>query len=112
MMIELAEVIRELRSEVNRARVGARDDELQFELGPIDLEVTVAVEQEGGAGAKIRFWVVEIGGDARIATNNTQRIKLVLRPTLPEATAPIAQTPRVSVYVGDEEGAAERLPPS
>lgn len=37
---------------------------LRFELGPVELEAAVAVEKGGGANAKVRFWVIELGGDA------------------------------------------------
>ena len=73
-MIELAEVIVELRRELDRARATVDPGEkLRFELGPVELEATVAVEKKGGAGAKIRFWVVELGGDAEVARSSTQR---------------------------------------
>ena len=107
-MIELAEVIRQLRGELNRARQGAADEDLRFELGPIELEVTVELEKEGGVDAKVRFWVAELGGDARVGTTNTQRIKLTLQPTLPSSGAPAAETRRASVYVGGDEVSGER----
>jgi hypothetical protein len=55
---------------------------LQFELGPVELEATVAVEKAGGGGAKVRFWVIELGGDAKASQTSTQRIKLALQPRL------------------------------
>jgi len=81
-MIELADVVRDLRTELDRARAVAGDEELRFDLGPIELEVTVGLEREGGAGAKVRFYVVELGGNAHITATSTQRIKLTLRPTI------------------------------
>jgi hypothetical protein len=99
-MIELAEVVRELRGELDRARAAAGDEELRFELGPIELEVTVGLVREGGAGAKVRFWVVELGGDARATATSTQRVKLTLQPTLADAAA--------RPYVSGEEKRRER----
>ena len=52
-MIELAEVVSQLRGELDRARKVAEDEELQFALGPIEFEVTVGLEREGGAGANV-----------------------------------------------------------
>jgi hypothetical protein len=100
-MIELSDVLRELRSELDRARNAAADEELGFELGPIELEVTVGVEQTGGVGGKVRFWVLELGGDGRASRNSTQRIKLTLQPTLASQGA-------TSVRVSGEEAARER----
>lgn len=106
-MIELAEVIRQLRGELDRARANAGDEELRFELGPIELEVMVGLEKDAGAVAKVRFWVVELGGDARVSATNTQRIKLTLNPTLP-AAALAPETERASVFVGGDAAPGER----
>src|SRR5215213_5267246 len=101
MMIELADVISELRVELNRARSAAAGSELRFGLGPVELEVTVALEREGTAGGKVRFWVVELGADGKIASTSTQRIKLTLTPTLgvPSEDAAHPAASAVSVYV-------------
>ena len=55
---------------------------LRFELGPVELEATVVVEKGGGGGAKVRFWVIELGGDGKASQATTQRIKLALQPRL------------------------------
>lgn len=81
-MIELASVIRDLREELERAIAVADGEVLRFELGPIELEVSVALERTGHAEAKVRFWVVEFGADAAVDATSTQRIKLALQPTL------------------------------
>jgi len=81
-MIELADVISQLRVELDQARLSADGSELRFGLGPVDLEVTVALEKEGQLGGKVRFWVAEVGAEGKIASTSTQRIKLTLNPTL------------------------------
>jgi hypothetical protein len=81
-MIELGEVIAELRRELQQAMSAGEGQPLRFELGPVELEATVAVEKGGGGGAKVRFWVVELGGDAKATQSSTQRIKLALQPRL------------------------------
>ncbi|MFD9500453.1 trypco2 family protein [Streptomyces sp. NPDC060035] len=87
-MIELARVIRDLREELERAIVAAEGEALRFELGSIELELSVALERSGRAGAKVRFWVVESGADAAVSTTSTQRISLALQPTLAGANNP------------------------
>lgn len=87
-MIELASVIRDLREELERAIAAAEGEALRFELGPIELEVSVALERAGHAGAKVRFWVVESGADAAVGATSTQRIKLALQPTFAESDKP------------------------
>ncbi|GAA3185503.1 MULTISPECIES: trypco2 family protein [Streptomyces] len=81
-MIELSSVIKDLRDELERAVVAAEGEALRFELGTIELEVSVALERTGHAGAKVKFWVVESGADATVAATSTQRLTLALRPTL------------------------------
>jgi Trypsin-co-occurring domain 2 len=78
--VELAELIGQLRAELTKAMRSGQDEELRFEVGPVELELTVAVQRDGAAGAKVRFWVVELGSDAKVAAASTQRIKLTLDP--------------------------------
>ncbi|MYZ40203.1 MULTISPECIES: trypco2 family protein [unclassified Streptomyces] len=82
MAVELAEMIGQLRAELTEAmRQGESENaDLRFELGPVELELTISVDKEAGPGAKVRFWVVELGADAKIAQNSTQRITLTLDP--------------------------------
>jgi hypothetical protein len=98
-MIELASVIRDLREELEQAVVAAEGETLRFELGTIELELSVALERTGHAGAKVRFWVVESGADATVNTTSTQLIKLALRPTLEGSLNP----PFVSGRAGQSE---------
>ena len=81
-MIELAEVIGELRRELQAAMNDAEGEQLRFELGPVELEATVVVEKGGGGGAKVRFWVIELGGEAKASEVSTHRVKLSLQPRL------------------------------
>ncbi|MCX5150331.1 trypco2 family protein [Streptomyces sp. NPDC048550] len=81
-MIELTSVIRDLREELGRAIVAAEGESLRFELGPIELELSVALERSGQAGAKVRFWVVESGAEAAVSSVSVQRISLALQPAL------------------------------
>ncbi|MFJ8828116.1 trypco2 family protein [Streptomyces sp. NPDC102467] len=81
-LIELATVIQELREELERAVATSGSKALRFELGEIELEMSVALDRSGHAGAKVRFWVVETGAETTVGANSTQRIKLALQPTL------------------------------
>ena len=73
-------VVRQLRAELNEAMEEAAGERLRFELGPVELSLTMTVGKEATPGAKIRFWVVEAGADARISRESVQDIKLVLTP--------------------------------
>ncbi|MEV3929333.1 MULTISPECIES: trypco2 family protein [unclassified Streptomyces] len=87
-MIELAHVINDLREELERATGAAEGATLKFELGTIELEVSVALERSGNTGAKVRFWVVESGAEAAVAHTGTQRITLSLKPTIAGSVNP------------------------
>jgi hypothetical protein len=106
-LIELAEVICQLRAELDRARAAAADEALRFELGPIELEVAVALEAVGGVEAKVRFWVVEIGTDAQATSTSTQRIKLTLHPSVTDG-APPGSGGQLSAFVSGREVPGER----
>ena len=83
--LELASVVRQLRAELNEAMDKAEGERLRFELGPVELSLTVTVGREATPGAKIRFWVIEAGADAKVSREAVQGIKLVLSPRDMEA---------------------------
>lgn len=78
--VELAQVIGQLREELTAAMRDGEGADLRFELGPVEVELTVAVSTEVGPNAKVRFWVIELGADAKASSQATQRIKLTLDP--------------------------------
>jgi hypothetical protein len=78
--VELAELIGQLRAELTEAMRVGDGAELRFELGPVEVELALAVSKEVKPGAKVRFLVVEAGADATVASSSTQRIKLTLDP--------------------------------
>jgi hypothetical protein len=78
--VELASVIRQLRAELNEALADAEGERLRFQLGPVEMSLTVTVGREAAPGAKIRFWVIEAGADAKLSREAVQEIKLVLTP--------------------------------
>jgi hypothetical protein len=85
--VELASVIRQLRAELNEALADAEGERLRFQLGPVEVALTVTVGQETTPGAKVRFWVIEAGADAKVSRGAIQDIKLVLTPVDTQAPA-------------------------
>jgi Trypsin-co-occurring domain 2 len=63
-----------------RAAALAKDPELQFNVGPVNVEFTLMTRHEGGGRAGIRFWVVEAGASAGVAGESTQKVTLALTP--------------------------------
>ncbi len=78
--VALSSAVRVLRAEVERAMETGVGEELQFRLGPIELEFHVGVTNEGGGEAGIRFWVLTLGGEASHSREQTQTVKLTLTP--------------------------------
>ncbi|GAA1986993.1 trypco2 family protein [Catenulispora subtropica] len=98
-MIELSQVIRELRTELYEAIATATGQDLRFEVGPIELELTVAITRETAGGTKIKFWVVDADASGKAGTVTTQRVKLSLEPKL----GPGDRRPEVSGRAGERE---------
>ena len=80
MPLALSEVIAQLRAELAEAMLDGEDEDLRFELGPVEVELTMGVDKEAKPGAKAKFWVLELGTEARFAATSTQKIKLTLEP--------------------------------
>ncbi|MFE0133956.1 trypco2 family protein [Streptomyces sp. NPDC059037] len=97
-MIELAEMIAQLRGELATAMAAAEHEELRFELGAVELEAEFAVQRADTADGRIRFWVVEAGASAQQTASNTHRVHLTLQPRVRATGEPpyVAgdQTPR------------------
>ena len=77
--LPLADFIAALRTEL-RAAALAKDPDLQFNVGPVTLELTLMTHHEGGGKAGVRFWVVEAGASATVANESTQKVTLALTP--------------------------------
>ena len=101
MAVELAELIKQLRAELTDAMHAGEGADLRFEAGPVELELTVVVDKEAKPGAKVRFWVVELGADVKAASSKTQHIKLTLNPRQ------VGQPNRRPLIAGEED-AGER----
>jgi hypothetical protein len=80
MPLALSDVIAQLRAELADAMSAGENEELRFELGPVEVELTVGVDKEAKPGAKAKFWVLELGTETRFAATSTQKVKLTLEP--------------------------------
>ncbi|RLK61868.1 trypco2 family protein [Actinokineospora cianjurensis] len=81
MRMDLVELVGHLREQLAEAMTAGAGADLRFEVGAVEVEVSVVVEREAKAGGKAKFWVVEVGTDAKVARHHTQRVKLSLTPT-------------------------------
>jgi len=80
--IELSELIENLRSELSQARKAGEGEELRFEVGQVELELSVVVSKEGSGSGSVRFWVIGLGGEVKASSAATQQMKLTLTPRL------------------------------
>lgn len=76
----LAEAIGQLRREVGAAMELARDEPLQFLLGPVELELQVQLAAKGGVKGEAKWVVVSFGADAGAERTRTHKVKLTLTP--------------------------------
>ncbi|GII86068.1 hypothetical protein Ssi03_40580 [Sphaerisporangium siamense] len=95
-MLELSTVIKELRTELTKAMKSADGEQLQFGVGPIELEVTMAVTREASLNGKVKFWVLETGADAKMSDAQTHRVKLTLTPEVKGSTKEEDRSPYIS----------------
>ncbi|MCW3474183.1 trypco2 family protein [Limobrevibacterium gyesilva] len=82
--ILLGEAIEALRTEIEAAVAAAAGKDIQFELGPIEMEFQTVATREGGVNAKVSFRILgvgaELGGDGKLTSAHTQRVKFLLNP--------------------------------
>jgi hypothetical protein len=80
--IELRSVIDQLREELYALTETVGGEDLRFAVENVEVELHVGVTKEGKAGAKAKFWVLEVGAEGKYGTVQTQTIKLKLKPRL------------------------------
>jgi hypothetical protein len=85
-MIEIADLVKDLRSQLEHAIADAPQDGLRFEVGAAEIEVSVAVEKAASVGTKVKVWVIESGVDGTLAHTSTHKLKLTLLPKLDGAS--------------------------
>ena len=82
--LELAEVIKALRTELYQAKQNAEGESIRFNVDTVDVEFETTVEYVGTAeaGGKIKFYVfnVDAKGSAEYKNATTHKIKLSLKP--------------------------------
>jgi hypothetical protein len=78
--LSVSSAIESLRSELERAWREGYEQQLQFGVDQISLTLTMVASGKKGAGGKIRWWVVEAGGDVGRENSATQTMTLTLKP--------------------------------
>jgi Trypsin-co-occurring domain 2 len=78
--IGLKDAIEALRTEISESILASEGKEVRFEIGEIEMEFQVAIEQTGVGKAGLKFWVVELGGEVSDKTSTTHKVKIPLKP--------------------------------
>jgi Trypsin-co-occurring domain 2 len=78
--IGLKDAIEALRIELSESVLVSEGKEVRFEVGEIEIEFQVAVEQTTEGKGGIKFWVVELGGSVAQKDSKTHKIKIPLKP--------------------------------
>lgn len=98
-LINLEEVIDQLRLELKNLQKKSEEDgqDLRFAVESAELEFQVLVKKEGKVNSKISFWVMEAGGEGSYSKEETQTVRLKLKP---QQVDPKTGKPVGSVQVG------------
>ncbi len=97
-LVGVADAIELLRAELQEARRAGKDEEVAFDVGPVQLTLTTVLSAGGTVGGKVRWWLVEAGAEGTRSTEATQTIELTLSPVTrnPDGTS-------TSMQVGDND---------
>lgn len=80
--LELSEVVKGLREELNLAKRNAEGHDIRFNIKNVEIELQTVVERKAAAeaGGKVRFWVIDADTKAsgELKDAITQKIKLSL----------------------------------
>lgn len=87
----LSDAIRQLRQEIAEAAQNAKGEELQFTLGPIELELEVELVVSGGAKADFKWVVVSLGAEAKGEHHKRHKVKLTLSPTIDDEQVKVSR---------------------
>jgi hypothetical protein len=83
--IGLAEAVVALRAELAAAAATGADQEIQFPVGPVQLEFHVGVTKSADAKGGLKFWVLEFSGGGSRATETTHKLIVTLEPPIDAA---------------------------
>jgi hypothetical protein len=87
--LELAEVIQALRENLTAAQSQGEGQNIRFNVTNVDVELQTVIEKEAGAGAKVKFLVVEADANGKYKNAITHKIKLSLQAVDMTKTNPV-----------------------
>jgi hypothetical protein len=81
-VVDLSSALEALRAELEEAWNAGQGKRVRFRVSEVTLTVQAVAHRETEGGGKLRWWVLEAGGEARVSTETTQALVLSLTPNL------------------------------
>jgi Trypsin-co-occurring domain 2 len=83
MDIELADAVASVRDELMAATARGVGSDVEFVVGPIELEFAVEVRRDAKAKGGFKAWLVSADVEGGVARGQTHKVKLTLTPKKP-----------------------------
>jgi hypothetical protein len=83
--VGLSSAIEALRQELDAALSAGGREGIRFRVSDVTLTLQVVARRETKGGGKLRWWVLEAGGEQARGKETTQTLTLKLTPLLPDA---------------------------
>jgi hypothetical protein len=83
----IAEVIGEMRRQLEQAKADGERSSLRFDVGSVELTFTVGVDKTNGVGGGLKIWVLEAGARRDSTSTATHTVTVTLSPTRSPRTA-------------------------
>lgn len=83
MEIELAAAVASVRDELMAAAARGAGSDVEFVVGPIELEFAVEMRRDVKVKAGLKVWLVSADAEAGAARGRTHKVKLTLTPKNP-----------------------------
>ena len=81
-LMNLATALEGLRQELQTAWEESEGERVRFRVSDVSLTVEAVARRDVGGSAKVRWWLVEAGGEASRGRETTQTVQLSLTPSL------------------------------
>ena len=79
-MIGLKEAIEALRKELEASLLSSAEQDIQFEVGEIELSMQVVTKRDAGGTGAAKFFVLEVGTDVQLSRETQHTLKIPLTP--------------------------------
>ncbi|MFJ1767854.1 trypco2 family protein [Amycolatopsis sp. NPDC088138] len=80
MEIELADAVASVRDELMAAATRGAGSDVEFVVGPIELEFAVEMRRDAKVKAGFKAWLVSADAEGGLAQGRTHKVKLTLTP--------------------------------